>query len=42
MTPSAGNPRSLHDLPELVRRLRDDAQTLRRLYDELQEALAAP
>jgi serine/threonine-protein kinase len=33
--------RSLGDLPGVVRCLEDDAQRLRKLYDELQEALAA-
>jgi hypothetical protein len=33
--------RSLGDLPGVVRRLEDDAQRLRKLYDELQDALGA-
>ncbi|HEX9579524.1 MAG TPA: serine/threonine-protein kinase [Gemmatimonadales bacterium] len=31
---------ALHDLPKVLRRLQDDAQLLRRRYDELQDALA--
>jgi serine/threonine-protein kinase len=30
---------ALHDLPTVLRRLQDDAQSLRKRYDELQEAL---